>query len=366
MRILYGVQTTGHGHLVRSTPIIRQLRERGHEVDVLLSGPPPDPAWPARIGAPFSTRPGLTFSAEGGRIRYVKTALEGRPVAFLRDVLRSPAQTPDLVVTDYEPITAWYARRTGLPSVGIGHLYAFAWPGVPRARGNVITRNVMDWFAPVSIPAGTHWDSFGAPLLPPTVDPEIRSLPRGPVDPDFVLVYAGFEPLGRLVPVLKQFPRHRFHVYAPVPEDRQDANVSVRPISRPRFVADLARCAGVIANAGFTLTSECLHLGIAVLVLPLHGQLEQESNGVALERLGLGTVTHRLQREEVRRWLALPPPQPQRYPDVTGALVNWLDAGARESLGALSARLWADARADSGRVIRPAPKLANLPIGGDT
>ena len=29
MRILYGVQTTGHGHLVRSTPIIRQLRERG-------------------------------------------------------------------------------------------------------------------------------------------------------------------------------------------------------------------------------------------------------------------------------------------------------------------------------------------------
>jgi UDP:flavonoid glycosyltransferase YjiC (YdhE family) len=41
MRILYGVQTTGHGHLVRSTPIIRQLRERGHRVDVLPSGPRP-------------------------------------------------------------------------------------------------------------------------------------------------------------------------------------------------------------------------------------------------------------------------------------------------------------------------------------
>ncbi len=64
MRILYGVQTTGHGHLVRSTPIIRELRGRGHVVDVVLSGPPPDPLWLDRIGSPLTTHPGLTFSAE--------------------------------------------------------------------------------------------------------------------------------------------------------------------------------------------------------------------------------------------------------------------------------------------------------------
>ncbi|MCL4722204.1 MAG: glycosyltransferase, partial [Gammaproteobacteria bacterium] len=79
MRILYGVQTTGHGHLVRSTPLIRGLRARGHSVDVLLSGPPPDPVWAERIGPPFTTHPGLTFSADGGRIRYVRTALQARP-----------------------------------------------------------------------------------------------------------------------------------------------------------------------------------------------------------------------------------------------------------------------------------------------
>lgn len=344
MRILYGVQTTGHGHLVRSTPIIRQLRERGHQVDVLLSGPPPDPAWPAGIGEPLTSRSGLTFSAEGGRIRYVRTAIESRPISFVQDVFRTPTPLPDLVVTDYEPITAWFARRRGLRSIGIGHLYAFAWPGVPRARGNLITRNVMDWFAPASVPAGTHWDSFGAPLLPPTVDPEIRALARGPVEDDLILVYAGFEPLDRLIPFLKQFPRHRFHVYGRHSADRQDGNVAVRPISRPRFMADLARCAGVITNAGFTLTSECLHLGVAVLVLPLHGQLEQESNAVALERLGLGTVTRRLQRADIQKWLEKPAPKPQGYPDVTGALIDWLDTGASASLQVLSDRLWAATR----------------------
>ena len=94
-------------------------------------------------------------------------------------MFRNPVPLPDLVVTDYEPITAWFARRRGLRSVGIGHLYAFAWPEVPRARGNLVTRRVMDWFAPASVPAGTHWDSFGAPVLPPTVDPgDPRPHPR--------------------------------------------------------------------------------------------------------------------------------------------------------------------------------------------
>ena len=74
------------------------------------------------------------------------------------------------------------------------------------------------------------------------------------------------------------------------------------------------------------------------------GQLEQESNGVALEQLALGTVAHRLGRENVLDWLARPMPQPQNYPDVTGALTDWLDQGAAEPLRALSDRLWAATR----------------------
>jgi uncharacterized protein (TIGR00661 family) len=341
MRILYGVQTTGHGHLVRSTPLIRQLRALGHQVDVVLSGPPPDPSWLARIGAPIHTRPGLTFAADGGRIRYVRTALQARPVSFIRDVLRTPQPEPDLIITDYEPITAWMARRRGLRSVGIGHLYAFAWPQVPRASGNVITRSVLNWFAPACIPVGMHWAAFGAPVLPPTVAPEIRALARNSVDPGLILVYLGFEPLGRLVPLLKQFPRHRFHVYTKVAEERTDQNVVIRPISRPQFVDDLARCAGVIANAGFTLTTECLHLGIAVLLQPIDGHLEQESNALALERLRLGTVTRRLSRNDLWAWLEQPAPAARRYPDVTAGIVRWLDGGTVEPLSALSDRLWA-------------------------
>ena len=118
--------------------------------------------------------------------------------------------------------------------------------------------------------------------------------------------------------------------------------MAARPISRPRFMADLARCAGVIANAGFTLTSECLHLGIAVLVRPIHGQLEQESNA-RRPRSGWdsapcpATCTGRTCSAGWRNLRR----RPRTIPTSPGALIDWLDAGAGEPLRALSDRLWA-------------------------
>jgi uncharacterized protein (TIGR00661 family) len=340
VRILYGVQTTGHGHLVRSTPIIRALRARGHVVDVLLSGPAVDPLWPGRIGAPIARHPGLTFAVEGGRIRYLRTVRESRPLRFLADTFRCRVRDYDLVVSDYEPITAWAARLAGVRSVGIGHLYAFTWPQVPRARGNAISRLVMDQFAPVTDPVGYHWAPFDAPLVPPGVAPEARAVVRSAIDADLILVYLGFDPLDRILPLLRQFPERRFHVYGRYPAPQRHGHIGVRPASRDAFLADLAACSGVIANAGFTLASECLHLGVKLLVKPLTAQLEQESNGVALELLDLGAVSHALRRNDIAEWLARPAPPPQRYPDVTAAVVDWLDSGARDPVAVLADRLW--------------------------
>lgn len=38
MRILFGIQLTGNGHINRSKRLISELRKRGHEVDVVVSG----------------------------------------------------------------------------------------------------------------------------------------------------------------------------------------------------------------------------------------------------------------------------------------------------------------------------------------
>jgi len=340
MKILYGLQTTGHGHLVRSTPIVRRLRELGHEVDVLFSGPPPAALWRERVGPPFAVHPGLTFVAEAGRIRYLATARQAQPIRFLRDVFSVPPDGYDLFVTDYEPITAWLARRIGARSIGLGHLYAFAYP-VPMARGNALTRAVLRRFAPATVAIGSHWHHFGQPLIPPFMAPDARWLSRTAIEEDLQLVYLGFEATRALVPLFRSLKRYRVRLYARVAAAEACGNVEIRPISRERFLEDLGRCHGVIANAGYTLASEALHLGIKLLVKPVRRQIEQESNAVALRQLGLAAVTEHLEPTVISAWLDAPPPAAQHYPDVTAAVTDYLHAGATESLEGLSARLWA-------------------------
>ena len=45
MKILYGVQATGNGHISRSREVIRQLKDMGHDVQVILSGRDPSLLW---------------------------------------------------------------------------------------------------------------------------------------------------------------------------------------------------------------------------------------------------------------------------------------------------------------------------------
>lgn len=339
MRILYGVQTTGRGHVVRARSMIRALKERGHEVMTLFSGPPLEPLWLDATFEPWTKRTGVTHVSVNGRISYLKTALQLRPLRFFADIRDFDAGNADLVISDYEPISARVARRAGIPSIGIGHLYAFAHP-VPVAGWNAFNQLIMRGFAPVDMPLGLHWHHFGHPVLPPTISSDVAGL--GAVTHDGpILVYLSFESLAEVVAVLRTVREREFRVYAPVDTTERHGNVAVVPISRRGFVEDLQVAAGVICNAGFSLISEALHLGKRVLAKPVRHQTEQESNAKALELLGFGRVCRRLDAETIVEWLARPPPRALNYPDVLAAVLDWIDARRWHGIDALAASLWA-------------------------
>lgn len=344
MRILYGVQTTGNGHIVRSRAMIAALRERGHEVLPLLSGPPLDGRWSVEEFGPCVQRRGLTFVTHRGRLSVLRTAGQLRLGRFVADVLGFKPIDFDLVVTDYEPLTARIAALRGIPSVGIGHLYAFR-GAVPLSSRNPFTRAILRGFAPARHPLGLHWHHFEEEILPPTIPPDVPA-PED-AEEDRVVVYLPFEHLEEVIELLRPFGEHRFLLYSrEVDRPRERGHVGLRPISREGFLEDLSRCAGVICNAGFSLVSEALHLGKKVLVKPLHGQIEQGSNALALTRLGLGACMERLDREAVRDWLAAPPIAAQAYPDVLEAVLAWIDQGRWEERGLLAADLWAGTGAE--------------------
>ena len=339
MRILYGVQTTGNGHIVRSRSMIEALRKQGHEVYTILSGCSKKKILDEEAFQPCERRKGLTFVVDKGRMRFVQTALQLNILDFYRDISNFEAREFDLVITDYEPITARIARRWSIPCIGIGHLYAFEYD-VPRVQSRLFSNLVLRKFAPVNIPLGLHWHHFDQPILPPMIPDIIRHNEHREQVEGNVLVYLPFEDLESMLAELKPLTAYDFFVYANVETPRNEGGINIRPFSRQGFVEDLFKCSGVICNAGFTLISEALHLGKKVMTKPVQGQVEQESNCVALEMLGLGSVVRTIKADSVQSWLNNGTTKALNFPDVITPLVDWIGSGDLDGYADMVRQVW--------------------------
>lgn len=356
MKILYGVQGTGNGHISRSRKMAAHLQARGAEVTYLLSGRERQRLFDMECFGDYQHRTGLTMVQEGGAVRYGPTLAQSRPLEFIRDVRALDVASYDLVISDFEPVTAWAARVHGKVCMGIGHQYAFG-QAIPQTANNFASDMVMRWFAPVDIPIGLHWHHFNVDILPPIIDTQ---LVRDRSAPEQILVYLPFEQQEQVTALLQKFPQHRFLQYSPDLIDRDAGNVGLRKTNLHGFRADLCRASAVICNAGFELVGECLHLGIPMLVKPVRGQMEQQSNAFALEQLGWGSSMSDLDEQRLRNWLDHERSNvPISYPDVAAALVDWVLEGDWQNKMALWQTLWDNTRMQRGPHSGKEGKLRN-------
>ena len=338
MRLLYGVQATGQGHISRARAMAEALRPYDIEVTWLFSGRPKDQLFDMEPFENFEHRSGLTFVTQSGQLQYVKTAVHNNLWRFVQDVRSLNLERYDLIVTDYEPVTAWAAKLARRQIIGIGHQYAFG-SNTPVAGHSLLQRTVMRWFAPVDRPVGLHWAAFDSNVLPPILD--LPQLEANAPD-DFFLVYLPFEHQDKVTQWLQAFPEHRFKQYAGGLENAEQGNVLRCSANISGFKSDLGRCRGVICNSGFELISECLQWRKSVLTRPLQGQMEQLSNAAALAQLNYARVMYELDTKVTRAWLANPPAGPElHFHNVAEQLAHWLAHGATEPIDLINHRLWA-------------------------
>jgi uncharacterized protein (TIGR00661 family) len=340
MKILYGVQATGNGHISRSREVIRELKELGHDIRVILSGRDPSLFWEMDIFEPFDVFRGLTFSYHRGKIKYIKTALQLNLVQFYRDIHSFDTGGFHLVITDFEPLSARIAKRNNLPLIGIGHQYAFT-HDIPVEGGNPLARFILNNYAPVDFPVGLHWHHFRQPILPPIVPTQIEGTFK--VVRNKIIVYLPFEKADDIVFLLKQFRNYDFYIYHRFKKAVDRDNMHMRPYSRSGFLEDLYECNGVICNAGFELVSEALHLGKKVLIKPLAGQMEQLSNAMALSLLKLGMAMKHLDNQRVSQFLNTSNGLVVKYPNVARIIARWIDDGFSENVEGLAEKTWKQA-----------------------
>ncbi len=302
-KVIYGYSGEGSGHSTRAREMARCLIEAGHEVRLASY----DRGF-ENLSSEFNVFEieGLTISSEDNRVSVLKTIGENllrlpagnRALWQLRDVFKE--FKPDVVITDFEPMTAYLAEHFDVPLITIDNQHRMRYveytvpPGQEREAKVIrrLIRAMVPWPSVSLITAIargklTNDRSF---LYPPLVSQDVRELQCS--DDGHILVYltSGFD---SLLPILKTYSREQFVVYG-YDRELQDENLAFKRASRAGFIDHLARCKAVIATAGFTLISEALYLGKPYLAMPMSGQFEQELNAYQLAGCGYGAGMNQL------------------------------------------------------------------------
>lgn len=326
MRIFYGVQGTGNGHITRARVMAKQLERAGIEVDFQFSGRNFKQYFDMEVFNGYQLKHGLSFSVNHGKVSYVKTALESKPITFIKEIKNLDLTGYDMVISDFEPVTAWAAKTQGVPVLGLGHQYAFKFD-IPKQGSDPLADLVMRYFAPADRRVGLHWHHFGQPILPPIIE---KNEAAEKIIPNKILVYLPFEDTQEVMNVLLPFQNYDFHLYSPNVAASPASHIVCNPLSREGFQNDLLDCAGIISNAGFELASESLMLGKKILVKPLSSQMEQISNAAALKQLGYGYTMAMLDGAAIKHWLLHGGAVKVSYPNTAKILVDWLLSGMPE------------------------------------
>jgi uncharacterized protein (TIGR00661 family) len=122
MKILYAIQGTGNGHISRAHDVIPEIQKFG-KLDLFVSGSQSDIKLPYPVKY---TSQGLSFYPDKtGGIDFIKTAKENSTRRILKEISDFPIASYDLVINDFEPISAWACKRKKIPCIALSHQSAF-------------------------------------------------------------------------------------------------------------------------------------------------------------------------------------------------------------------------------------------------
>ena len=323
MKILYGIQTTGNGHLSRAREIIPYLLNR-LQVDVILSGPKNQ----LRIDFPIQKHyRGFTFYyRRKGAINWWKTLFKNNPFQFIIDVIKCPVHEYDLVINDFEPVSAWACFLKRKRCIALSNQYALSLKNAPRAKKSLFNSlSIVKYFAPSREGYGFHFKKFDKRVFLPIIRSEVRALT--PSIGDHIVVYLPAYGLGKLEKIFSHFLSTEWHIFTPhVTKLRQHGNITFFPIEEQIFLKNLANCGGVVTAAGFTTPTEALFLNKPLLVIPIKSQIEQLFNATVLHSMGV-IVLKSLKKKnlpQIKQWLESRKTIPVFFPDETQKLIDRL------------------------------------------
>lgn len=300
MKILYALQATGNGHIARANVLVPKLKERA-EVDVFISGQ--NSQLPYKGSATNNKGLSLFYSKKGG-LNYKKIIRKNSFIQFLRSVQNVPIQQYDLIINDFEPITAYAAKYRNKKIIGLSHQAAVLHDLAPKPEKDYhLSRLLLKKYAPIETSFGFHFTKYDENIFHPIIRNSIKNL--NCQNEDYVLVYLPSYHNDELYKILSSIKNTDWVVFSPFSKtSKKQGNCTFFPIDEQLFTSYLATTKAVLCGAGFEFPAEVLHLKKMLYVVPIKGQFEQYCNYLALKELGV-TGSEDLNADKLQNWLNL-------------------------------------------------------------
>lgn len=321
MKILYAVQGTGNGHVSRACDVIPELKKYA-QVDILISG------YQADLQLPFDVTYKLygmsfIFGKHGG-VDIWQTIKRAKIFRFLRDIKRIPVESYDLVINDFEPITAWACKRKKIPCISVSHQSAVLNPHVPKPpKTDLLGKFVLKYYAPTTKQYGIHFKSYDTNMFTPVIRKDVRN--TAPVKNGHYTVYLPAYDDRLLLDIFTQLPEVNWHVFSKHMKIKAVfGNVTIFPVSHKEFGESLITSSGVFCGAGFETLAEALFLGKKLMVIPMKNQFEQQCNAAALKDMGVPVLYSLSEKsiDKISQWIIFGSAISVDYPDVIPPMIE--------------------------------------------
>jgi uncharacterized protein (TIGR00661 family) len=321
MKILYAIQSTGNGHLSRAMEILPALKRKA-DVDILVSGPDFKLDFPYYIDYRLKGF-GFTFGTNGG-INLIDTWIKSNVSNLFQNIMSLPVEQYDLVINDFEPVSAWACHLKKLPCISLSNQSALLSPQLPKAKHIDFTgKTILKYYAPCSTHFGFHYQSFAKNIFTPVIKKSIRMLDVN--ERNYYSVYLPAYDDEKIIKRLQKLKDTRWELFSKTCKKKEvKKNVTVFPVAIDRFEKSMSQSKGIITAAGFGTTSEALFLNKKLLVIPQKSQFEQQYNGAVLKSMGI-TVLKNLKKKqlpEIEKWLESNVKVKVDYPDQTEEIAD--------------------------------------------
>lgn len=302
MKIFYAVQATGNGHIARAMELVPHLQQYG-QVDIFLSGSNNS----LNIDLPIRYRSkGMSlFYGNKGGLDYVKIAKAFNPVRIIKEARDLPVEQYDVVLNDFESITALSCKMKKVPFVHFGHQASFASAKTPMpSKKDWLGEFILKNYASSSNKVGLHFESYDSDIYNPVIKQSI--LDAEPSNQGHVTVYLSHYSDEVVVDQLLKVRDMKFHLFSKkIKQETKVGNILLKPVSNQGFNQSMITSAGVITGAGFETPAEALYMNKKLMCLPILGQYEQLCNAEAIKQFN-ATIIHKIDSDfpfKVKAWM---------------------------------------------------------------